>query len=96
MVITGMNSGTYVRTKYVIEADVGGELVLLHTLNWRYVEFDKVGAAIWALLEEPTNLDAMVTALQAKFEVGTEQCREETKELLDEMIAQGLVVAADG
>lgn len=91
-----MDSGTYTRTKDVIEADVGGEVVLLHTQNWQYFEFDKVGATIWALLEEPKSLDTMVTSLMEMFEVGADQCREETKAFLDEMIAQGLVVAGNG
>lgn len=86
----------YKRTEDVIEADVGGEIVLLHTQNWQYFEFDKVGAAIWSLLESPCSLDSLVAALLDRFEVGDEQCRQETKQFLDEMIAQGLVTAGNG
>jgi hypothetical protein len=86
----------YRRTSDVIEAEVGGEVVLLHTQNWQYFEFDSVGAAIWALLKEPHSLDSLVGALTERFEVDQARCTEETKAFLDEMIEQGLVVVGDG
>jgi hypothetical protein len=92
---TGSSGNIYTRTADVIEADVGGEIVLLHTQNWQYFEFDKVGAAIWNLLESPASLDSLVGSLTEKFEVSSEQCREETKAFLDELVAQGLVAAGD-
>lgn len=96
--MTNANSTTslYARTGDVIEADVGGEVVLLHTQNWQYFEFDKVGAAIWNLLDAPSSLDSLVASLTAKFEVDEVQCRQETKAFLDEMVAQGLVTAGNG
>ena len=86
----------YTRTADVIEADVGGEVVLLHPQNWQYFEFDKVGAAIWDLLNAPSSLDTLVESLTSQFEVDQNLCREETKSFLDEMIAQGLVAVGDG
>jgi len=81
----------YKRTADVIEADVGGETVLLHTQSWQYIEFDRVGAAIWNLLTEPSSLDSLVSALTSAFEVEQDRCRVETKAFLDEMVEQGLV-----
>jgi hypothetical protein len=89
------NAALYTRTEDVIEADVGGEVVLLHTQSWQYFEFDKVGGAIWSLLGAPHSLDALVRSLTQQFEVGEEQCARETQAFLDEMVAQGLVVARD-
>ncbi|MEI9997239.1 MAG: PqqD family peptide modification chaperone [Rhizomicrobium sp.] len=86
----------YARTSDVIEADVGGEVVLLHTQNWQYFEFDKVGAAIWTLLNTPITLDGLVNGLTEQFDVDQARCREETKTFLDEMIAQGLVTVGNG
>jgi hypothetical protein len=85
----------YARTSDVIEADVGGEIVLLHTQNWQYFEFDSVGAAIWYLLESPRNLDTLVDSLTAQFEVDPNRCREDTRAFLDDMVAQGLVTVGD-
>jgi len=86
----------YTRTQDVIEADVGGEIVLLHTQSWQYFEFDKVGAAIWTLLSTPNSLDSLVQSLVTQFNVGREQCTQETRAFLDEMATQGLVVAGNG
>jgi len=96
MASTVSSSSIYSRTADVIEADVGGEIVLLHTQNWQYFEFDRVGAAIWNLLESPASLDALVGSLTEKFEVAPDQCREETKAFLDEMVSRGLVTAGNG
>ena len=84
---------TYARTADIIEAEVGGEIVLLHTKNWQYFEFDPTGAAIWTLLSEPRRLDSLVDALIARFEVDRGRCADETKAFLDEMLEQGLVTA---
>jgi hypothetical protein len=86
----------YARTGDVIEADVGGEVVLLHTQNWQYFEFDPVGAAIWSLLSAPSSLDALVDSLTQKFDVDQDRCRTETQAFLDEMVSQGLVTIGHG
>ncbi|HXC56371.1 MAG TPA: PqqD family peptide modification chaperone [Rhizomicrobium sp.] len=86
----------YARTDDVIEADVGGETVLLQTRNWQYFEFDSVGAAIWNLLTAPNSLDSLVDVLTTQFDVDQDQCRLETKVFLDRMVAQGLVTAGNG
>jgi hypothetical protein len=88
------SANLYTRTADVIEADVGGEVVLLHTQNWQYFEFDKVGAAIWNLLNEPASLESLVTTLLTQFEVDEARCRQETQIFLDQMVQQGLVTVA--
>ncbi|HWD28777.1 MAG TPA: PqqD family protein [Rhizomicrobium sp.] len=90
------STNLYARTGDVIEADVGGEVVLLHTQNWQYFEFDPVGAAIWGLLTAPSSLDALVDSLTQQFEVDQDRCRSETKAFLDEMVAQGLITVGHG
>jgi hypothetical protein len=96
MTVKMSSSDLYARTSDVIEADVGGEVVLLHTQNWQYFEFDKVGASIWGLLAAPNSLDSLVSSLTEQFEVAPDQCREETKAFLDEMVAQGLITVGHG
>jgi hypothetical protein len=88
-----LDAPTYARTQDIIEAEVGGEVVLLHTQSWQYFEFDRTGATIWALLTEPRSLDTLVEALTAQFDVERGRCATETKAFLDEMIEQGLVTA---
>jgi len=90
------STNLYARTDDVIEADVGGEVVLLHTQNWQYFEFDQVGATIWGLLSAPSSLDSLVDSLTRQFEVDQDTCRTETKAFLDEMVSQGLITVGHG
>lgn len=89
---TDLPTRLYRRATEFIATDVEGELVLLHTLSWNYFEFDKIGASIWALLDVPQSLPALVDALMAKFDVDEARCRADTKAFLDDMIGQGLVI----
>ena len=82
----------YSRTQDVIEAEVGGEIVVLHTQNWQYFEFDQTGASIWNLLREPKELGALVDDLVTSYDVDRARCAEDTKAFLNDMVEQGLVV----
>lgn len=90
---TSISPDAYRRAPDVIEADVGGEVVLLHTQNWQYYEFDKVGTAIWGLLDEPRTLSGLVDALMERYEVDRDRCSQDTGAFIEEMVAQGLIVA---
>ena len=89
-------SELYARTADAIEADVGGEIVLLHTQSWQYIEFDRIGATIWGLLAEPKSLDALVSSLTSTYDVDPGRCRADTKAFLDEMVEQGMVTFGNG
>jgi len=86
------SSPVYRRTDDIVSADVGGALVLLHTKTWQYIEFEKVGMAIWNFLETPRDLDTLVKLLTERFAVSPEQCRKETEDFLTALQAQELVV----
>jgi Coenzyme PQQ synthesis protein D (PqqD) len=84
----------YARATDVVATELEGTVVLLNTQSWVYLEFDKVGSAIWGLLERPATLPALVTALTGKYEVEPAQCQVDTKSFLDEMIEQGVVTVS--
>ena len=86
------NQPVFRRTDDIVAADVGGQMVLLHTKTWQYIEFEKVGLAIWKLLETPQGVDALVERLTKRFTVSSEQCRKETEAFLAALEAQELVV----
>ena len=91
MADSDLSDRRFERTSDIVAADVAGEIVLLHTKNWNYFEFDKIGAAIWQLLETPHSLPELIQALMSQFEVSESQCRTDTEAFLDEMLAEGLV-----
>lgn len=83
----------YARAGDVIVCEVAGETVLLQARTWQYLDIDAVGAAIWARIEPPCGLDALVVGLRAAFEIDEARCRDETRAFLDQMVAVGVVEA---
>jgi hypothetical protein len=85
-------SPIYRRTDDIVSADVGGQLVLLHTKTWQYIEFEKVGMAIWNYLETPHDLETLVKLLTDRFAVSHEHCKKDTAGFLEALLAQELIV----
>lgn len=84
----------YARATDIVATEVDGTAVLLNTQSWVYLDFDRVGTAIWDLLETPQTMPALVAALTAKFKVDEATCAADTKAFLDDMVAQGAVTAS--
>ena len=83
-------------TKMVIPAQVmsrqvGDETVILDLGSGMYFGLDPVGARIWQLLSEGHQLDAIVAALLAEYEVPEDQLRQDVNALVDELVTRGLV-----
>jgi len=81
----------YARSSDVVTAEVDGKAILLNTKNWIYLDFDRVGTAIWDALEAPRTLPSLVAALTARFEVDEATCAADIKPFLDDLLAQGVI-----
>jgi len=62
----------------VVGAEVSGEMILLNTQTSVYLEIDDIGARIWALMETPRTLDALIHALLKEFDVDEAVCTANT------------------
>jgi hypothetical protein len=82
----------FVRHPEVIGVEVAGEVVLLDSRNWTYLDFNDIASRIWALLNEPLTLPALVARLTAEFEVDATACRLETEAFLQELVKKGVVI----
>jgi len=80
------------RAPEVLGTEVAGEMVLLDSKNWNYVELDDIGSRIWELLNEPRTLSALVEELMREFAVSQEVCRCDTEAFLLDSIKNGIVV----
>jgi hypothetical protein len=78
----------------VIGIEVSGEIVLLDSRSWTYLDFDDIASRIWVLLSEPLTLPALVDKLTAEFAVDTMACRRDTETFLDDLVRKGIVVKA--
>ena len=85
---------TVVRNPAPISADLDGEVVILSIDKGRYYSMNEVGSRIWALVERPISVAALIDLLVGEFEVEREICREEVLAFLCELHADGLVQIA--
>jgi hypothetical protein len=84
----------YRRAIELLEADIDDELVALEPSKGACFGFNPVAKDVWRRLEQPCSFDDLRLSLLAEYDVGEEQCARELRELLDEMVAKGLIEAA--
>lgn len=75
----------------LLEAEVDGELIGLHIDNGTCYGFNPTATRIWALIEQPMTVRALVERLSTEYEVDAERCRADVAALLGELQADGLV-----
>ena len=81
----------YVRTKELLEAELGEELIALDVDGGHCFGFNVVAADIWRLLDQPQEFDALRQALMDQYDVDSSQCSAELRACLSNLESQGLV-----
>lgn len=66
-----------VRSPDQVSGDLDGKVVLLSIENGEYYNMNEVGSRIWALLEKPMTISALVDHLLEEFEVDRPKCEKE-------------------
>lgn len=77
--------------KNIVAADMDGETVMMGIETGKYYNLGKMGGVIWALLEQPVSVDAVIEQLLEKYEVTRQQCEEEVIDFLKQIQKEGLV-----
>ena len=72
-------------------SEIDGEVVMLSIENSEYYGMDKVGSRIWQLLENPVNFKELIEILLDEYEVTEEQCTEDTKTFIEQLMKKQLV-----
>jgi len=75
---------------------VGDEAVILNLKSELYLGLNPVGTRIWTVLHDAPSIHAAYESLLAEFEVEPERLRQDMDELLDQLLAQGLIELAPG
>jgi hypothetical protein len=82
----------------VIWREVDGEVVLLNVATGQYFGLDAVGSQVWILLQsmgpQGANLESLCSLVQSHFEVDPATAERDLAALLDDLIAQQLLVVA--
>lgn len=79
-----------------VSSRVGDEVAILDLDRSVYFGLDPVGARIWELLQEPTELARVLEALLGEFEVDEATARADLLALADELLAQKLIEVRPG
>ena len=86
----------YERTRTLMEAPLGDELVALDVSGGQCFGFNAVAASVWRMLAVPRSCQAVQTALMDEYEVGSDQCAQEVGELFADLRSRGLIRVLDG
>src|SRR3954467_6604784 len=86
-----LSNATYYRNGEVLEAEVGDELVALDAAAGDCFGLNEVARTVWRHLAEPKNFAQLRDALLMEYDVGLDQCTAELHELIDDLVASGLV-----
>ena len=74
-----------------ISCDLAGEIAILNLANGVYYGLDPVGARLWTLLQEPQTFAQVREALLLEFDVDPDVLESDLRELLSDLIKQGLI-----
>jgi hypothetical protein len=86
-----MTDVLYERAASLLEADLGDELMALDVDGGTCFGFNPVATGVWRHLASPKSFDELKEALLAEYDVSSEQCSQELRELLDDLVEKGLI-----
>lgn len=79
----------WIRRDGVMATDLGDEVVVLNSQSRAMHTLNETGCVVWTCAEE--GLDVVVEQLCANFLIDSDTVRSDATELLDELVAKGLL-----
>jgi len=89
-------SSLVVRKRDLLESSVDQETVLLSIANSNYYGMDPVAGRIWALIEQPISVTALLDVLRDEYDVGADECRRDVMAFLGRLQEERLIDVSDG
>ncbi|MFL6751759.1 MAG: PqqD family protein [Sphingomicrobium sp.] len=86
-----MTKPLYKRSKEAIFAEVADDIVALHVERGQSYGMEKVTAAVWRLLADPTDVESICAELTSLYEVEPDTCQAEVARLIAQFEKEGLV-----
>lgn len=81
----------FVRNDKLPSGEVDGELVALDLAKGNCFGLDRIGTEIWKMAATPLALSDMVARLTEQYEVSADQCAEDLRPFLVDMVDAGLL-----
>ncbi|WP_413307762.1 lasso peptide biosynthesis PqqD family chaperone [Bacillus sp. 1P10SD] len=82
---------TIEQSKDIIVSKMGEEKVMLSITNGKYYNLGELGGDIWDLLSNPKPLNQLVMELVKVYDVEQNQCEEQVKLFLEQLLEEGLI-----
>jgi hypothetical protein len=86
---------TVVAAREQVSCDLGGESVILGLKAGVYYGINPMGTFIWNLIKEPIKINEIRDRILKEFEVESDQCERDLVELLEALLANGLIECTD-
>lgn len=80
-----------VASKDNVSCALGEEAAILHMRSGVYYGLDPVGARIWKLLDQPTSVKDLRTAIVDEYDVEPAKCESDLLVLLEKLRTEGLI-----
>ena len=81
---------------HVIVQDVEGESALLNQQSQRCFDLDEVGTAMWTALTVSASIQEAYQDLLAQYDVAPDVLQHDLQQLVEQLLAAGLLELADG
>lgn len=78
-----------------LSSEIAGEAVILDLKSGVYYGLNETGNKIWQWLQEPKQVQEVCNLLLQEYEVETDQCSCDLHNILQEMLAAGLIEVVD-
>ena len=88
-------SGTLTASKEVLSREIHGETVLLDLKTESYFGVAGVGARIWQMLADGTNLREISTVLATEYKISEETLANDLHRFVADLVEAGLVTASN-
>lgn len=88
-------SSVITQSPELVSAQVEGETALMSILNGAYYGMDPVGSRIWALIEQPRTVAAVVDQLLTEFSVARPTCEQHVLAFIQRLADASLVQLSD-
>ena len=79
------------RNPQVCAAELDGEICLFEPVKAEYFNLNGTGSAIWNLLEQPAEVEQLLTELLDLYDVDSSTCRQETEAFIAEALKRGML-----
>lgn len=80
----------------VMFRELEGESVILDLDSESYFGLDQIGTRMWQVVTEADSIQAAFDVLLEEYEVEAHTLRADLSELLDTLVARGLIEVSDG